>query len=65
MIFMPAAADTGSTQLRFAVAVDVHRARAAKRLAAAELAARHSQVIAQHPQQRRIRLGVGLLHSCH
>ena len=35
-------------------AVDVHRARTAQRHAAAVLGARHPQVIAQHPQQRRV-----------
>jgi hypothetical protein len=42
------------------LAGQVHRAGAAQRHAAAELGARHIQVIAQGPQDRRRRIGVYL-----
>ena len=48
----PAARCTGVTQERTTLAVEVHGAGAAQRLAAAEFRSRHAESVSQHPQQR-------------
>ena len=55
VIFFPATAETGVTQERVALAIDVHGAGAAQGHAAAELRAGHAQRVPQHPQQRHVR----------
>ena len=58
MIFFPATDEAGVMQHRLSVHVD--RTGAAQRHAAAELGAGHVEVVAQHPEQRRVAVGVGL-----
>ena len=54
--------DAGITQLRVGVAVDVHRARAALRNAAAVLGASQTELLAQHPKQGRPVVRLVILH---
>ena len=48
----------GVMQERVGDAVDMHRAGAAQRHAAAELRAGHAEHVAQHPQQRRVAVDI-------
>ena len=55
---LPTAADAGRAQDFDGLTVDVHRAHAALRDAAAVLRAGQPEVVAQHPEQRRFRLHI-------
>ena len=57
-------ADTGVTQERIGAAVDVHGAGAAEAHAAAELGALQIQLVAQHPQERRVAVDVHCARLC-
>ena len=57
VISLSPSAPIGVTQERIGSAVDQHRAGAALGKAAAELGAVETEIVAQHVEQRRIRLG--------
>ena len=62
LLARPRRVETGRTQRARRHAVDVHRAGAALRDAAAVLGAGQAELLAQHPQQRRVGLGLELAH---
>ncbi len=60
VIFWPAAAEIGVMHERIGLAVEVHRAGAAQRRAAAELGAGHAERVAQGPEDGGGGVGVDL-----
>ena len=53
----------GVMQERVGHAIEMHRAGAAERHAAAELRAGHAQHVAQHPEQRRVAVDIDAVRA--
>ena len=62
--FLPATSDSLDLAGAHRLAVDMDRARAAQAGAAAEFGAGELEVLAHHPKQRRVRLGIRRSPDC-